>query len=331
VILEPPNRSELPLSDDSPLVHDLANAHACLSPAEAVSSAVAAEIERLGAVLAVPLHLGEKLLGILMLGEKRSGEPYGQEDLDLLGMLAQSAALALENARLHEERLEMLRQQFVQAAEVQEAERRRIARELHDGVGPSLASLNLQLLTLRKQLQPTGPELAAEIEGLAGQAQANLRDIRRLIYDLRPAVLDELGLAAALREYAQRYQREQHLSLTLEIADGSPRFPDPLEAALYRIVQEALANAAKHAQATTVRVELGYDGQTVRLSIADDGCGFVPSAPLAGSHLGLWSIRKRVEQFGGTFDIRSEPGHGTRLEIQIPHSAGIGTLQARRA
>jgi signal transduction histidine kinase len=117
---------------------------------------------------------------------------------------------------------------------------------LHDGVGPSLASLNLQLLTLHKQLQPTGPELAAEIEGLAGQAQANLRDIRRLIYDLRPAVLDELGLAAALREYAAaRYQREQHLDLSLEIADGSVRFPDPLEAALYRIVQEALGQCGQ--------------------------------------------------------------------------------------
>jgi hypothetical protein len=120
VLVEPPGRSEPPLPADSPLVRELASAHASLSPAEARSPAAGAELERRRAALAVPLCLGEKLLGILMLGEKQSGERYGQEDLDLLGMLSQSAALALENARLHEERLEMVRQQFVQAAEVQE-------------------------------------------------------------------------------------------------------------------------------------------------------------------------------------------------------------------
>ncbi len=159
---------------------------------------------------------------------------------------------------------------------------------------------------------------------MAGQTQANLHDIRRLIYDLRPAVLDELGLAPALREYAARYQQEHHLELSLEIAEGSERFPAPLEAALYRIVQEALMNVAKHAQASHARVELNFDGRSVRLCIADDGCGFTVGAPRNSTHLGLWSIRQRVEQFGGTFTIHSQLGGGTRLEIQIPHRAESG-------
>ncbi len=140
---EPPGRLTPVIPAERPLVRQLAHSRIYANPLNANSAAVVEDLGRHSAALAVPLHLGEKLLAILMLGEKRSGEPYGEEDFELLGMLAQSAALALENARLHEERVEMLRQQFVQAAEVQEEERRRIARELHDGIGPSLASLNL--------------------------------------------------------------------------------------------------------------------------------------------------------------------------------------------
>jgi len=276
------------------------------------------------------------------LGEKRSGDLYSQEDVELLTALAHSATLALENARLHEERVAILRQQLAQVTAAQEEERQRIARELHDGVGPALASLNIRLRTARKLLEQD-PQLAAgEIEELAELAQANIQDIRRLIHDLRPAALDELGLMPALREYVARYQEEHGLEVALTlpalpvpspalseaegVAEGSPvegpeddeRLPAPLETALFRIVQEALANVAKHAQTRRVEVAITRDRREVTLCIADNGRGFDPQAPRPGTHLGLWSMRERVEQLGGRFEVESVPGAGTTVRATIP-------------
>ena len=283
------------------------------------------DLRRTGATLAVPFLAGEQLLGILTLGEKRSGDLYTQEDIELLTTLAHSANLALENARLHEERMAILRQQLAQVTAAQEEERRRIARELHDGVGPALASLNIRLHTARKLLE-RDQLTAEEVEELAELAQVNIQDIRRLIQDLRPAVLDELGLVPALREYVTRYQEEQGLEVALALPalspveglEGDERLPAPLETALFRIVQEALANVAKHAQAQRVEVAMTCDQRGVTLHIADDGQGFDPQAPRSGTHLGLWSMRERVEQLGGRFEIECAPGAGTRVRAIIP-------------
>jgi len=280
----------------------------------------AEDLRRIGATLAVPLLAGEQLLGVLTLGEKRSGDLYTQEDVELLTTLAHSAALALENARLHEERLAILRRQLALVTAAQEEERGRIARELHDGVGPTLASLNLRLRTARKLLERDRHPVAGEIEELAEQAQASIQDIRRLIYDLRPAALDELGLVPALREYVARYWEEQGLEVALSLPEGGERLPAPLETALFRIIQEALTNVARHAQARRVEVAMSYDRDGVTLRVADDGRGFDPQATRPGTHLGLWSMRERVEQLGGRFEIESAPGRGTTVRATIPLS-----------
>lgn len=302
-------RPQLPLPDDrSPQAEDL---------------------RRVGATLAVPLLTGEKLTGILTLGEKRSGDLYSQDDLDLLTTLAHSAALALENARLHEERLAFLRQQLAQVTAAQEKERQRIARELHDGVGPALASLNIRLRTACKLLDQDHPA-AEEIKELAELAQTSIQDIRRLIYDLRPAVLDELGLVAALREYVARYRKEHNLEVALSLPDGNGRLPAPLETALFRIIQEALANVARHARARRVQVSLEWDDRQVCVRIADDGQGFDLEEALArarqGGHLGLWSMRERVTQLCGRLNVQSASGQGTALTVLVPIQAeAIGT------
>jgi signal transduction histidine kinase len=250
------------------------------------------------------------------------------------------ARLQASLASLHEERMAILRQQLAQVTAAQEEERQRIARELHDGVGPALASLNIRLRTARKLLERDHHPVAEEIEELAELAQANIQDIRRLIHDLRPAALDELGLVPALREYVARYQEEQGLEVALalpalpvpSVAEGSPvegpegdkRLPAPLETALFRIVQEALANVAKHAQARRVEVTMTRDREGVTLRVADDGRGFDPQAPRPGTHLGLWSMRERVEQLGGQFEVESAPGQGTKLTITIPAKSREG-------
>lgn len=277
----------------------------------------AQELRQREGVLAIPLWSGKDLTAVLVLGERLSGGLYTGEDLELLSALAPSASLALENARLHEERVAILRQQLARVTEAQEEERQRIAQELHDGIGPTLASLNVRLHTARKRLERDRHPAAEEIAELAALAQANIQEIRRMIYDLRPAVLDELGLVPALHQYLSRCQEEHGLAVTLH-AEGVGRLPPSVETALFRIAQEAVANVVRHAQAARVDVTLARRTGGVILCVADDGRGFIPEAPRDGTHLGLWSMEERVRQLGGHFEMRSAPGEGTEVWVAIP-------------
>jgi signal transduction histidine kinase len=220
-------------------------------------------------------------------------------------------------ASLHEERMAILREQFAQVTAAQEEERQRIARELHDGAVPALASLGIRLHTVGKRLARENHPLAAEINELADQVQASSRDMRRLIHDLRPVALDELGLVPALREHLTHCERERGLAFRLT-ADVAERLPASVETALFRIVQEAVNNVLQHAQAQQVRVTLSRRDNDIRLEIADDGHGFDPHLPRSGKHIGLWSMRERVEQLGGQFEVRSVPDQGTTLIAVVP-------------
>jgi signal transduction histidine kinase len=220
-------------------------------------------------------------------------------------------------ASLHEERMAVLREQFAQVTAAQEEERQRIARELHDGLGPALASLNIRLRTVRKLLERDSHPLAGEIGELSEQTQANIRDIRRLIHDLRPVALDELGLVPALREHLARCEQEHDLVVDFA-SDGGARLPAAVETALFRIVQESVNNVLRHAQAQQVRVTLMRDTDHVKLHVTDNGQGFEPQLPRSGRHLGLWSVRERVEQMGGQFEVRSAPGKGTTVTTVVP-------------
>jgi signal transduction histidine kinase len=220
-------------------------------------------------------------------------------------------------ASLHEERMAILREQFAQVTAAQEEERQRIARELHDGLVPVLASLNIRLHTVGKLLDREEHPLAGEIRELAEQAQASSRDIRRLVHDLRPVALDELGLVPALRQHLARCEREHSLVVEF-VADEGERLPAPMETALFRIVQEAVNNVLRHAQAQHVSVILNQDVDHVRLQIVDDGHGFDIKLPRSGRHIGLWSMRERVEQLGGQFEVRSASGQGTTVTAVVP-------------
>jgi len=220
-------------------------------------------------------------------------------------------------ASLHEERMALLREQFAQVTAAQEEERQRMARELHDGLGPALASLSIRLLTIQRQLQRDDHPAAGEIGELAAQAQASVREIRRLIYDLRPVALDELGLVPALREHLARCEQEQGLIVEFAAEEGE-RLPATVETALFRIVQEAVNNVIRHAQARRLSVTLSRDAERVQLRIADDGQGFDAQLPRSGRHIGLWSMCERVEQLGGQFELTSAPGQGTTVTAALP-------------
>jgi signal transduction histidine kinase len=300
------------------LVYHLSKARSLFSPYPDEEGSASDELRRIGAELAVPLFFGEKLVGILTLASRQSGEPFSQEDKDLLSMLAHSTALALENARLYEEHIDLLHQQFLQNVEIQEEERCRIARELHDGVAPSLASLNIRLQTMRKQLERERHPAVGEVEELAQQVQANIQDIRRLIYDLRPTALDEIGLVPALQEYTAHFQRDQGIAVQL-ICPEDLVCPSPAtEITLFRVIQEALANIAKHAHANEVIISLERTRAGISLIVQDNGQGFNLQAPISGNHIGLWSMQRRVENLGGCLRLQSVLGYGTQVSVQIP-------------
>jgi two-component system sensor histidine kinase DegS len=220
-------------------------------------------------------------------------------------------------ASLHEERMALLREQFAQVTAAQEEERQRIARELHDGLVPVLASLSIRLHTLGKRLEREEHPAAGEIRELAEQTQSSSRDIRRLVHDLRPVALDELGLVPALREHLAHCEREHNLHVEF-VADEGGRLPASVETALFRIVQEAVNNVLRHAEAQQVRVGFMRGDDCVSLTVADDGQGFDTQLPRSGRHVGLWSMRERVEQMGGQFEVLSAPGQGTRVVAVIP-------------
>jgi signal transduction histidine kinase len=211
-----------------------------------------------------------------------------------------------------------------QVLSAREEEQRRIARDLHDGVGQSLTSL---LLGLRAAAEvPTFEEARARLDSLRGITAALLDEVRRLARGLRPSVLDDLGLAAALERYAADYTQAHGIAVDVYAPDlGLARLPAEVETALYRIAQEALTNVLKHAAAKAVSVvvrrELG-GSSGVHLTVEDDGRGFdndaLLQAPGAGKGLGLLDIRERAALLNGSVTLESRPGSGTTVHVCIP-------------
>ena len=232
---------------------------------------------------------------------------------------------ALRHARL---RLQALSNRML---EMQEAERRHIARELHDEIGQSLTAikLNLEALALRSA-DETARRLADEIAGVAGGV---LDQVRRLSLNLRPPQLDDLGLSAALHWLVKRHTREGGPGIELQAPEDLPRLGAQAETACFRVTQEALTNTLRHAGATQVRIELKVDAGMFCLDVQDDGCGFDPDAArsraLQGASLGLVGMSERVALAGGEFCLASSEGGGTRLSVRLPLPAATSLSPAR--
>src|SRR6266540_733546 len=196
---------------------------------------------------------------------------------------------------------------------------RRMLRDLHDGLGPQLASLTLTLAAARELLRHDVDAADRLLQELAGHTQAAIADIRRVVYDLRPPALDDLGLVLALREQAAHY-RQAGLQIMIDAPDHLPALPAAVEVAAYRIVQEALTNVVHHAQARACTVCLTL-GDALIVTIRDDGVGLPPGGR-AG--VGLTSMRERTAELGGTCQIESVPGQGARIHARLPlHQEGV--------
>lgn len=207
--------------------------------------------------------------------------------------------------------------------------RRRIARELHDDFGQRLAGLTLALKAARKQLPESDPQ-RSELEAIGGSLAELGEDLRRLSHDLHPAALERRGLAEALRDHCAEIERRHVLRVVLSVGGAAEdAFPPDIALGLYRIAQEALANAVRHAGARTAEVTLRAAAGTARVTVADDGGGFDPGEARRAGGVGLASIEERAQLLGGRCRIASSPGAGTRIEVTVPLPADGALSQLR--
>ena len=294
-------------------------------------------------LLAVPLQFQERRIGVLEVENKRQGE-FDREDVEMLTVLAAQATVAIENTRLVEalqseiderkqteallrERSEQLRALTARLGEVEEAERRRLAGELHDQAGQNLTALGLNLRILRSQILAAldrpdrGKEMLARIDDSLVLLRQTTRRIRNVMDDLRPPALEEYGLVAALGWYGETFTSRTNVPVSLHGPEPAVRLPPLVEMAMFRIAQEALTNVARHAQASAVTVTVAVDGERARMAIMDNGTGFDParvSQPKGRQHWGVPMMAERAEALGGTCRVESSPGEGTKVIVEVP-------------
>lgn len=234
---------------------------------------------------------------------------------------AQHKIAELQAVQLHEaQRREALHGKLLrQVVSAQEAERQRVARELHDATGQSLTAIGLGLRGVSNVLRLDVDKAAGHLRQIEGLVARALDDLQRLIADLRPSHLDDLGLPAALRWYAGEVQSRAPLVVTVEIS-GEPRPIDPTaNTALFRVAQEALTNVLKHARATHAAVRLSYLPTVVTLQVVDNGQGFEAHAPTPRPTWGLLGMEERATLLGGYMAVQSQPGHGACVEMTVPY------------
>lgn len=234
--------------------------------------------------------------------------------------------MTIELARTDEirrEREQLRRQLLEKVITTQEDERRRIARELHDSTSQNLTSLMVGLKNIEALCDH--PRLRATVDELRRVTSQTLDEVHEISARLRPRILDDLGLAAALERLAHEWQARYKTPLDLLIHSNGERFPEEIETAIYRIVQESLTNIARYAGAHSVSVLVEQRGEQVIAIVEDDGQGFDPSQSPGEHHLGLEGMRERAELLGGQMTIESEPGKGTSVHVQIPLAASIPT------
>jgi len=274
--------------------------------------------------LAVPIRASGETIGVL---DVQSPHPDAFDDGDVLAMetLADQIAVAIHNARLFRDmrqQSELVRALAIRLAEVEEIERQRLARELHDQVGQNLTALGINLNIVQAQIPDASHSPARHrLDDSLSLVEQTTERIRDLMADLRPPVLDDYGLVAALRWYGEQFAARSGINVIIDGEEIQPRLSPRAEGALFRIAQEALTNVAKHAQASqaTVAVKAGTD--LLQMVITDNGLGFDPaqrSEPGERYGWGMLTMTERAAAIGGRFEVESQPGRGTRVVVEVP-------------
>lgn len=282
----------------------------------------ALRVEGFRSFITVPLTFHSELTGSLNLLAD-APDAFSPEHIEIAHEVANQLAIAIGQARLHEqvragrERLQTLSRRLIEA---QESERRRIARELHDRIGQALTAVKINLQTIQRL--PDSASSAAYLEESIETVERALQQVRNLSLDLRPSLLDDLGLVAALRWYVDRQAQRAGFSALFTADPFDARLPTEVETTCFRVAQEALTNIVRHSRARRVEVQLRHSETELQLLIHDDGAGFDVQAALdssmRGASLGLLGMRERVHLVGGKIEIESSPAAGTEIRVRLP-------------
>jgi len=285
--------------------------------------------EGLKAFTSVPLQAKGKVLGVLNVAS-RLPRRFTRNDMHLLNSIGDQLGVAIDQASLYE-RLKKARERYRRLARqtlvAQEEERKRLARELHDETSQALSGIELQLQALIDTIEMSGSQdtqfvtRLKKIQSLAIQVH---NEISRLIADLRPALLDTIGLVPAIHQYAESSLHPLGVNVSMEIKGADRRFPAEYEAELFRWVQGAIGNIAQHSRAKNATITLVYQDDELSLCISDDGVGFdvskITDIEESGRGRGVFSMKERIGLLGGTCQIESQPGQGTTVRGKVPIS-----------
>ena len=257
--------------------------------------------------LGVPVVTHGRVIGAVYLTDKQGAPSFSDDDERLIGLLAAHAAIAIENARLYQRSREL---SIVE-------ERNRLARELHDSVTQQLFGVSLAVESAATLLERDPAAAAAEVERVRELARGAIEELRAVVFELRPAALEDEGLASVLRKHVDVLRRVSGRPIALTLGDV-PRIPAERAAQVLRIAQEALQNALRHADAEHIEVRLESVGGAMILLVADDGSGFdVTARAVRGRRLGLTSMEERAVEIGARLEIESAAGEGTRVRLEV--------------
>jgi signal transduction histidine kinase len=270
-------------------------------------------------LLCVPMMAKGQVIGVLQVLHKDPGKYFSASDQESLTTFAAQSAVAIENARLYQS----LREERDRIIAVEEDVRRRLARDLHDGPAQMLAAIIMSANFIKEAIAHDAMQHArGELEQLLPVAEKALRQVRTLLFDLRPVILETQGLIPALESYAHRLREAEGLNVALTTGGQFGRLPHNAEVAVFSIVQEAITNAKKHARASRIDIQVApHDGNLV-VVIRDNGLGFNVEE-VAGRYdergsLGMLNMQERAQIVGGSLSISSQPGQGTIIRMELP-------------
>ncbi|MBI2906577.1 MAG: GAF domain-containing protein [Chloroflexi bacterium] len=279
--------------------------------------------EGLRAFASIPLISKDKVLGVLNLSTK-DDQGFTNRNIMLVNSLSNQVAIAIENAMLYKEireKEESVRELLRQIISIEEEERRRIARGLHDDVSQSLTGLALKVAAVSAAL-PRDAGIKRKFDEIQSLTVKMLDEINRVVYELRPTLLDDLGLIPAIEWLTDKHLDEGEIEVSFETIGAARALLPQVEIALFRITQEAITNIVRHASARRVQVTLEFKERGVAVTIVDDGVGFRPKevtiSQETGRGFGLLGMKERAELLSGNLTIESKEGRGTRIHVEIP-------------
>jgi signal transduction histidine kinase len=293
------------------IVHDVRADDRFLQLREAAGFAI-------DSLMAVPMVQKGKPIGVIEVLNKKMGGKFNADDQELLLAFAAQSAVAIENARLYAQ-VVADRDRVVS---IEDEVRRELARDLHDGPSQLLSALIMNLRFLKEVMVRSPERSREEVENIERLAIQALHQIRNMLFDLRPVLLETQGLAAALSAYVERQRENKDIEILLEIDSLSARLAPKAEGAIFSIIQEAVGNVRKHANAKHIWIKAQQREDSLKVTVQDDGCGFdvqqMEEAYAQRGSLGLLNMKERAEIANAKLKIDSEPGKGTQVQLTVP-------------